>query len=173
MLSEGATKKKKKIVVPDVENMLLEDAGKLLTDSGLKFNMSSEDVGNFGIVEKQMPKAGTEVDEDTIVDLSVDPNDAGKKRVPKLQGKTKEQVKLLLDKAGIDYAFEGEGTVVSQEPLGGEVLGDQKKVYIRLEKDLKEEKDEKSASDSKQQTDTKDGASDAQKKAKAKQKETQ
>lgn len=173
MLSEGATKKKKKIVVPDVENMLLEDAGKLLTDSGLKFNMSSEDVGNFGIVEKQMPKAGTEVDEDTIVDLSVDPNDAGKKRVPKLQGKTKEQVKLLLDKAGIDYAFEGEGTVVSQEPLGGEVLGDQKKVYIRLEKDLKEEKDEKSASDSKQKTDTKDGASDAQKKAKAKQKETQ
>ena len=126
-------KQAKKVIVPNVENMLLEDAGKALTDVGLKFNMASENVGAFGIVEKQAPKAGTEVDEDTIVDLKVDPNDANRKSVPNFLGKSKGEVEALLENSNIDYIMEGEGTVVSQEPLAGEELKKGTKVHLRLE----------------------------------------
>lgn len=137
-------KQAKKVIVPNVENMLLEDAGKALTDVGLKFNMASENVGAFGIVEKQAPKAGTEVDEDTIVDLKVDPNDANRKSVPNFLGKSKGEVERLLENSNIDYIMEGEGTVVSQEPLAGEELQKGMKVRLRLEEKPSSDKDNKS-----------------------------
>lgn len=136
---ESATakaKQAKKVIVPDVETMLVEDAGKALTDAGLKFNMASDEVSAFGIVEKQIPKAGTEVDENTIVDLKIDPNDEGRRSVPNLIGKSKQEVSAILEKSGIDYVVDGEGVVVSQEPLAGKELvkGATLRLYFKEEK---------------------------------------
>ncbi len=141
-------KKAKKVIVPNVENMLLEDAGKTLTDVGLKFNMASENVGAFGIVEKQAPKAGTEVEEDTIVDLKIDPNDANRRSVPNLLGKSKGEVERLLENSNIDYIIEGEGAVVSQEPLAGEELQKGMKVRLHLEEKMSSDEENKEKADS-------------------------
>ncbi|MDD7363131.1 MAG: penicillin-binding transpeptidase domain-containing protein [Peptoniphilus sp.] len=127
-------KKTKKIIVPDVENMLLEDAGKALTDVGLRFNMASENVGDFGIVKEQRPKAGTEVDDDAIIDLKIDPNDKDAQSVPNFLGKSKQEVASILENSGIRYEMEGEGTVVSQEPLAGKKLEKGQKLLLRFEK---------------------------------------
>lgn len=116
------SQKTKKVIVPDVKHMLLEDAGKVLTDAGLKFNMASENVGDFGMVIQQAPEAGTEVEENTIVDLKVDPNDGKERSVPNFRGKTKKEVEKILEGSQLDYVLEGEGTVVSQEPLAGQIL---------------------------------------------------
>lgn len=130
------SRKTRKVIVPDVKHMLLEDAGKVLTDAGLKFNMASENVGDFGMVIKQAPEAGTEVEENTIVDLKVDPNDGKERSVPNFRGKTKAEVEKILESSKLDYVLEGEGTVVSQEPLAGEVLPKGEKIIIRFEADV-------------------------------------
>lgn len=130
------SKKVKKVIVPDVKNLLLEDAGKVLTDAGLKFNMASENVGDFGMVIQQAPEAGTEVDENTIVDLKIDPNDGRERTVPNFRGKTKQEVEKILESSKLDYVLEGEGTVVSQEPLAGDILPKGAKIHIRFEADV-------------------------------------
>ena len=125
-----------------MKNLLLEDAGKVLTDAGLKFNMASENVGDFGMVIQQAPEAGTEVDENTIVDLKIDPNDGRERTVPNFRGKTKQEVEKILESSKLDYVLEGEGTVVSQEPLAGDILPKGAKIHIRFEADVREKRRE-------------------------------
>ena len=131
-----------------MKHMLLEDAGKVLTDAGLKFNMASENVGDFGMVIQQAPEAGTEVDENTIVDLKIDPNDGKERSVPNFRGKTKKQVEKILEDSQLDYVLEGEGTVVSQEPLAGQILPKGAKIVIRFEADVSDDGADKDATDS-------------------------
>ena len=142
------SQKTKKVIVPDVKHMLLEDAGKVLTDAGLKFNMASENVGDFGMVIQQAPEAGAEVDENTIVDLKIDPNDGKERSVPNFRGKTKKQVEKILEDSQLDYVLEGEGTVVSQEPLAGQILPKGAKIVIRFEADVSDDGADNNATDS-------------------------
>ncbi len=158
------SKKVKKVIVPDVKNMLLEDAGKVLTDAGLKFNMASENVGDFGMVIKQAPEAGTEVDENTIVDLKIDPNDGKERSVPNFQGKTKKEVEKILESSKLDYVLEGEGTVVSQEPLAGEILPKGEKIHIRFEADVNDKKSDKQNNTNNGNTATKEKTNRARRK---------
>lgn len=69
--------------------------------------MSSENVGDFGMVTQQAPEAGTEVDENTIVDLKIDPNDGRERTVPNFRGKTKKEVEKILESSKLDYVLEG------------------------------------------------------------------
>lgn len=133
----------KKVLVPDVRNLLLEDAGRTLSNSSLKFNAASDQIRDLSIVSGQSPAAGTEVDEGTIIDLVLDPNDSNKKKIPKLLGKTEEEVKSLLKKSGFSYVMEGNGEVIEQNPKGGEVVSEKTKIEIILSPPLEEKDDKK------------------------------
>lgn len=122
----------KMVLVPDVRNLLLEDAGKLLLESGLKFNAPSEEIGDFSLISSQSPAPGTEVEEGTVVDLTLDPNDSNKKKIPKLIGKSKEEVETILKKTGFSYVIEGEGLVIEQNPNGGQIVKEETKIFIKL-----------------------------------------
>lgn len=130
----------RKIIVPDVEDMLLEDAGKTLTSEGLKFNTSASELNEFSVVTSQSPKAGTEVDEGTIVDLQLDPNDAQKKRMPLLIGKSAEEVEDILKQLDLSYVMEGEGEVIEQSPNNGEIISEDTKIVVKLAPPLNQEK---------------------------------
>ncbi|MDO5713733.1 MAG: penicillin-binding transpeptidase domain-containing protein [Tissierellia bacterium] len=131
------------VEVPDVTNMLIEDAGKVLVEAGLKFNAEYTGQSDFTIVTRQTPSPGTEVDGGTIVDLYLDPNLSNSKTMPILTGKTKDEVIDILSPLDVEYEFEGEGVVIEQWPKPGKVISWKKPVKITLAKPLHESDKEK------------------------------
>ncbi|MDO5301608.1 MAG: penicillin-binding transpeptidase domain-containing protein [Tissierellia bacterium] len=132
----GATEEKtpqrdRRILVPDVENMLLEDAGRVLTEAGLQFTASSTQ-SKTGIITQQTPGPGVEVPQNTLVELKVDPNNEGATRTPNLMGKTREELSDLLEEAGIPFDITGEGVVIQQSPRGGEPFEDDAVLKLQL-----------------------------------------
>src|SRR5699024_7783181 len=150
-----------KVLVPDVTHMLLEDARKILTSNGLKFNTPSTDLGDLSVVVDQSPAAGLEVKEGTIVDLTLDANDKRKKRMPILTGTTKQEVEKILKDLDVSYTIEGEGEVVEQSPKFGDIIDDKTSIQIRLAPSVsKDNEDESSESANNSTEENKDNAMD-------------
>ena len=53
-----------------------------------------------------------------------------------------------MEDSQLDYVLEGEGTVVSQEPLAGQVLPKGSKIVIRFEADVNDDQTDKNSTDS-------------------------
>lgn len=141
--TEKVTESAEKTVVevPDVTNMLIEDAGKVLVNAGLKFNAEYTGMTDFTLVTRQSPPAGTEVDSGTIIDLYLDPNDSNSKTMPILTGKTKEEVRKILDPLDVEFEFEGEGVVIEQSPKAGKVISWTKPVKLTMAPPLHEKEE--------------------------------
>lgn len=125
-LTEGET------VVPDVENLIFEEAKKRLEAEGLKCKRVEEfsEIIQFEHVIRQSPKGETKVTEGYTVSVYVsadieDPN--AKVTVPKLTGYTVSQARALLEQAGLELgAIENKesetnaGTILEQSPKAQE-----------------------------------------------------
>lgn len=109
------------VVVPDVRNMNIQKAGKILTDSGFKYTTESYNINEKSMIIEQFPLPGTEVTKGSIIDLYLDGDykDENKIIVPELKGKSKDDVTMILDGLGLTYEFKGEGTVTNQKPKAG------------------------------------------------------
>lgn len=141
--------RKSKVEVPDVTNMLLEDAGKVLNEAGLKFSAEQSSLGDFTLVTGQSPVGGTDVEEGSIIDLFLNPNDTNSRTMPILSGKTKEEVEKILKELKVDYNIVGEGIVIEQNPKPGKLIKLDEPIEVKLAKPLNEDSSKKDEKDSK------------------------
>ena len=91
--------------MPDVLGKSEDDATdiiKRISQASIKFEYEVRDGVEHGIVLNQEPKSGTKINDDTIIVLTIsEPEDVIKIKVPNLVGKTEEQAKKEIEKAGL------------------------------------------------------------------------
>lgn len=118
------------VKVPDVTGMTEEEAKKVLTDKGLGFNVKSREESTQyeeGQIIAQDPKADSEVDKNTTINVTVCSGKATEEvEVPDVVGKSENDAQKALNDAGFkvesttDYSDEhAQGTVMKTNPTGG------------------------------------------------------
>ncbi|MET3617351.1 stage V sporulation protein D (sporulation-specific penicillin-binding protein) [Peptoniphilus olsenii] len=120
--TEEVEEKDEYTTVPDVYGKLLDDAGKSLISSGLRFNTGAVDVKDNAVVIGQNPGQGSYVLKDSIIDLVIDNNDSDTVVVPDFSKKSKKEVQSILNSMNLEYNIKGDGDYVSQSPRAGEKL---------------------------------------------------
>lgn len=121
------------IVVPDVRNMEIGKAGRILNDMGLKYTTEYVQVTDESKVISQFPEPYTEVREGSIVDLYLKEKLEVEAKVPYLVGKTKEEAIESLEAMKLEYELIGEGLVISQKPLPGEKINEDTKIIVEFQ----------------------------------------
>ena len=142
--TEEVDEKEDFVTVPDVEGLLLEDAGKILLKAGLRFNTNAEKVENYSVVINQSPSKGSNVIKDTIVDLAINDKDSGLLIMPNLSKKTRKETESILNSMNIEYNIKGNGDFVSQSPMAGKKLTGDETITINYQKSHDEESSEES-----------------------------
>lgn len=129
----------KMVVVPDVREQTIVEAGKILTDLGFKYNTETIEITAESKVIDQFPLPGTEVSQGSIIDLylNIKRNELDVNLMPDLMGKRKEEVIKILDKLNIKYNINGNGIVTKQFPKSGNKLEDNIIIEVELS-DIKE-----------------------------------
>lgn len=118
--------------VPDVRNLLLQDAGKMLVTSGLKFNVITEEYSTMSVVSTQSVEPGTYLNKGTIIDLTVEGTEDGFDVMPDLVGKTKTEATSILKEMKLEYNAIGDGIVESQTPKAGSKLEPNDEIELKL-----------------------------------------
>ncbi|WP_238861146.1 stage V sporulation protein D [Clostridium sp. YIM B02569] len=110
----------KDIIIPEVRNMKVSDAEKVLKDKGLDFNID----GNEETILSMKPYPGSSVKEGSKITLytSGDATYNNNVVMPNVRGYSKEDVTTLLKNLGITATFEGNGVVSVQNISEGEVI---------------------------------------------------
>ena len=132
--TEEVDEKDEFVTVPNVGGLLLEDAGKIMIDAGLKFNNNSETVLPYSVVTNQSPSAGSYVLKDTIVDLAVNDKDSGLLIMPDLSKKTRKESQSILNSMNLEYNIKGNGDFISQSPRPGQKLSGSESVTLNYSK---------------------------------------
>lgn len=132
--TEEVDEKDEFISVPNVGGLLLEDAGKIMIDAGLKFNNNSETVLPYSVVTNQSPSAGSYVLKDTIVDLAVNDKDSGLLIMPDLSKKTRKESQSILNSMNLEYNIKGNGDFISQSPRPGQKLSGSESITLNYSK---------------------------------------
>lgn len=132
--TEEVDEKDEFVTVPNVGGLLLEDAGKIMIDAGLKFNNNSETVLPYSVVTNQSPSAGSYVLKDTIVDLAVNDKDSGLLIMPDLSKKTRKESQSILNSMNLEYNIKGNGDFISQSPRPGQKLSGNESVTLNYSK---------------------------------------
>ena len=132
--TEEVDEKDEFISVPNVGGLLLEDAGKILIDSGLRFNNNSENVLPYSVVTNQSPSAGSYVLKDTIIDLAVNDKDSGILIMPDFSKKTRKESQSILNSMNLEYNIKGNGDFISQSPRPGQKLSGNESVTLNYSK---------------------------------------
>ena len=132
--TEEVDEKDEFVTVPNVGGLLLEDAGKIMIDAGLKFNNNSETVLSYSVVTNQSPSAGSYVLKDTIVDLAVNDKDSGLLIMPDLSKKTRKESQSILNSMNLEYNIKGNGDFISQSPRPGQKLSGSESVTLNYSK---------------------------------------
>lgn len=118
-----------KVIVPEVRNIRIGEAGKALTDLGLKYTTEYLEITMDSIIMDQFPLPGTEVIKGSIVDLYL--NLKPKTIImPDLIGKTNEEVKEILDSINQQYILNGSGKAIKQTPAPGEEVSGEINIVI-------------------------------------------
>lgn len=149
--TEEVDEKDEFVSVPDVGSLLLEDAGKILLDSGLRFNTNAETVLPYSVVTNQSPSAGSYVLKDTIVDLAVNDKDSGILIMPDLSRKSRKESQSILNSMNLEYNIKGNGDFISQSPRPGQKLSASESVtlnYSRRDEEIKD-RDKKESTNNK------------------------
>jgi beta-lactam-binding protein with PASTA domain len=107
----------KKTTVPDLRGQRIAQAQILLDRAGLKLSPSPprEIVANApgGTIMRLVPAAGSKVNRGTVIEVQV-----AAPRVPKLIGKSQDQARLILQKAGLKLSSSPPENTVSRKPVG-------------------------------------------------------
>ncbi|NLY20943.1 MAG: PASTA domain-containing protein [Tissierellia bacterium] len=135
--NENGTLSTANVAVPNVRNMFIGDAGKKLTNSGIKYSTDYVDIDDYTVVENQSIEPGEIVPNGTIVDLKL--YSVNKKIVPSMLGKTLAEAKKILDEKGIAFESEGEGFISKQEPEPGAKYQDDTIFKFTLSEDYVDE----------------------------------
>lgn len=153
--TEEVDEKEDFVSVPDVEGLLLEDAGKILLKSGLRFNTNAHGVENYSVVLNQNPSPSSYVLKDSIVDLAINDRDSGILVMPDLSRKTRKETISILNSMNIEYNIKGNGDFVSQSPMAGKKLTGDETITINYQKSHDEESSEESLNEENLKTNNK------------------
>ncbi|MBM7614593.1 stage V sporulation protein D [Alkaliphilus hydrothermalis] len=118
------------IVVPEVRQMTVKEASKVLNESKLLYNVETEHDHDHGdheeddaIVVDMFPKPGASVPENSIILLYTKHDEnASTVKVPDLKGKTIREVNNILSNLGLRLKISGSGLVAKQQPEADSVV---------------------------------------------------
>ncbi|MDR3595798.1 stage V sporulation protein D [Clostridium sp.] len=124
------------IVIPEVRNMKVEDAKKVLKDAKLDCNIE----GDGESIVNMTPYPGYEVKEGSKINLYTNSDATYNNNVvmPDIRGYSKDDATSLLKKIGIVPTFEGSGAVSEQDISQGEVISKGTTVKLTLSSDYKD-----------------------------------
>ena len=125
----------KKSTLHTVTGKTAADAKKYLEEQGFK---CSYDCESTSIITEQIPKAGTQLPEGSIVELYSDETKGSKKRteVPDLKGMSYSSAKNLLSSKKLNINVVGTGQVISQDPIAGTEVNEGSVVTVTLQNDV-------------------------------------
>lgn len=108
---------KQKIVIPEIRNLTVQQASKLLDEKNLKYRSATTGVPvqDQQIVLDCFPKPGEKIAQGSEIILYLRNNDA-QVDMPDLTGKTLDEASIILDALGLKPAFNGVGLVKGQNP---------------------------------------------------------
>lgn len=110
------------VTIPEVRNMTVKEADKILSDSNLQSNTEPEyyDDENAMVVD-MFPKPGASVPEKSIILLYTKPNEniPSTVEVPDLSGKTIKEINIILNNLGLKLKISGSGLASTQYPQAG------------------------------------------------------
>lgn len=111
------------------------DAKKHLEEQGFK---CSYDCESSSIITEQIPKAGTQLPEGSIVQLYSDETKNNKKKteVPDLKGMSYNSAKNLLSSKKLNINVIGTGQVISQDPIAGTKVNEGTVITVTLQNDV-------------------------------------
>ncbi len=116
---EEETKKTKKVKVPDVINLPIDEAVQTLRRAGLNTQVQ----GDGDLVWGQVPKANTTVNQNSRVIVYLSPVEeqkgSGQVTIPDLEGKTMKEVARVLSQLGLHLSPDGYGLAFQQTPKAG------------------------------------------------------
>ncbi len=122
-----------KVLLPDLRDQKIGDAGKTLTDLGLRYTTEYLEMTNDSTVIEQFPLPGVEVQIGSIIDLYLDSKPSNNIIMPFLIDMTKDQVIKTLDDMNLEYILNGDGLAVEQIPSPGEEITRDTKVLVEFE----------------------------------------
>ncbi|MDR7857184.1 penicillin-binding transpeptidase domain-containing protein [Tissierella sp.] len=120
------------VIVPDVRNTEIGEAGKALTAIGLKYTTEYVDLTSESKVLDQFPLPGTEVQIGSIIDLYLNDKDEEMIIMPSLIGKDKTEVISILNELNLNYELKGEGKAIRQNPTFGEHININTKIEVEF-----------------------------------------
>ncbi|MFY9218242.1 MAG: stage V sporulation protein D [Tepidanaerobacteraceae bacterium] len=102
------------VAVPDLRNLYVEDARKILMQNGLSVRIEGEGY----VVTEQVPMPGAEVKKNTVVLLKLSDSRTNKDpvTVPDLTGRTIKEATDIIHAIGLNIEIEGSGYAVKQNP---------------------------------------------------------
>ena len=111
------------------------DAKQILEEQGFKCTFTCE---SSDIIVEQIPKAGTPLESDAVVELYSDNtiNNKTMTAVPDLKGMSHDSAKLALSSHNLNINVVGEGQVVSQDPIAGTEVTEGTVITVTLQKDI-------------------------------------
>ena len=118
----------KEVVIPEIRGLKVEDAKKILKEYNLEYSIE----GNGSIITEVKPYPGYTVKENYKINIDTGDSESYNKNVimPDLRGYSIESASKILDDLGINYTFEGTGTVSKQSVPKGELI--LKKTNVKL-----------------------------------------
>jgi stage V sporulation protein D (sporulation-specific penicillin-binding protein) len=120
------------VIVPEVRNTEIGEAGKALTAIGLKYTTEYVDLTSKSKVLDQFPLPGTEVQKGSIIDLYLNDKNEETIIMPSLIGKDKTEVVKILDELNVNYELKGEGVAIRQNPTFGELININTKIEVEF-----------------------------------------
>ena len=120
----------------NVKNKTAAEAKKIIENQGFRCEISGN---NEDIVTEQMPVAGTELIEDSVVMLYTEDNDVRiSQEVPNLKGMTLSEAKAALSNKNLNVKYTGSGKVTSQDIAAGTSVEEGTIVNIVLKEEIQE-----------------------------------
>ncbi len=116
---------KNEVVLPEVRNITVKEAGKILVNKNLQFNTEPEHYADENaIVVDMFPKPGAKIPERSIILLYTKPNGniPSSVEIPDLKGKTIREVNVILSNLGLRLKISGSGLASTQYPVAGTIV---------------------------------------------------
>ncbi len=113
------------VVLPEVRNITVKEASKILVENNLQFNTEPEYYADENaIVVDMFPKPGAKIPEKSIILLYTKPNEniPAPVEVPDLRGKTIREVNIILSNLGLRLKISGSGLAFTQYPEAGTMV---------------------------------------------------
>ena len=133
---ENSNQIAREVVIPDVRNIKVDEAKKVLREAKLDFNVD----GDGDKVIDMSPYPGYSVKEGSKINLYTggDATYNNNVAMPDVRGYSKENAEALLKDLGINFSFEGKGNIISQSISPGEIISKGTSVKFTLNSDYED-----------------------------------